>query len=215
MPQIQQILYEARSRQLATKDETPPPPTNSGKNHQKIYSVDFAVDRKDVSLKREADGNHKDKLNLCVSSLTTAVVILSDMTKPSRSISILTHTRSSAMSGFRGMRNLHCPRDSFGCVPASTTRGRERWGRWSFHCLRSLPRILLRNGMDFFAAFHTTAMTCLSKDAYAILPAPELLPTLQLLVSYFSSLTARNSKPTRSGASRSSRICQTSAASRK
>ena len=64
MPQIQQILYEARIRQLATKDETPHSATDSGKKHQNIYSVDFAVDRKDLNLKRDADGNYKDKLNL-------------------------------------------------------------------------------------------------------------------------------------------------------
>jgi VWFA-related protein len=64
MPQIQQILYEARIRQLATKDKTPHSATDSGKNHQNIYSVDFAVDRKDLNLEREADGNYKDKLNL-------------------------------------------------------------------------------------------------------------------------------------------------------
>ena len=63
MPQIQQILYEAS---IQTKDETPPTTSDSGKKLQEIYSVDFAVDREDLDLKRDADGHYKDKLNLCL-----------------------------------------------------------------------------------------------------------------------------------------------------
>ena len=58
-------LESLNIRQLATKDETPRRPTDSGKNHQIIHSIDFVVDPNDLNLKHDADWNYKAKLNLC------------------------------------------------------------------------------------------------------------------------------------------------------
>jgi hypothetical protein len=63
MPQNQQILYEAR---IQPKDETSATASKSGKKLQNIYAIDFAVDRKDLDLRHDDDGNYKDKLNLCL-----------------------------------------------------------------------------------------------------------------------------------------------------
>jgi len=50
--------------QLATKDETLAA-QRTPERTIRIHSIDFAVDPSDLNVKRDADWNYKDKLNLC------------------------------------------------------------------------------------------------------------------------------------------------------
>jgi VWFA-related protein len=59
MPQSEQILYKAKVQPIPAKDGEPDGEKN--KNH---YTVDFAVDLKDVSLRLDPDGLHKGNLNI-------------------------------------------------------------------------------------------------------------------------------------------------------
>jgi hypothetical protein len=64
MPQTEQILYKALIKPLP---EAPQPPTNAKpatKGPQKRYSVDFALDLKDLDLKLDSNGLHNGMLNL-------------------------------------------------------------------------------------------------------------------------------------------------------
>lgn len=60
MPQAQQILFEARIQPSSSKDKDQPSSTKS----EERYTVAFAIDLKDLQLKLDPDGNHKDKLNI-------------------------------------------------------------------------------------------------------------------------------------------------------
>jgi VWFA-related protein len=64
MPQTEQILYKALIRPIPEKPDTPASERAIGKGPQDRYAVDFAVDLKDLSLERDADGNHDGALNV-------------------------------------------------------------------------------------------------------------------------------------------------------
>jgi VWFA-related protein len=59
MPQSEQILYTAKVQPIPAKDGEP----ESGKN-KNHYSIDFAVDLKDLNLRLDSDGLHKGNLNV-------------------------------------------------------------------------------------------------------------------------------------------------------
>jgi VWFA-related protein len=64
MPQTEQILFKALIKPLL---EAPQPPTDAKpatKAHQNRYSVDFAIDLKDLDLKLDSNGLHNGMLNL-------------------------------------------------------------------------------------------------------------------------------------------------------
>ncbi len=66
MPQSEQILYKALIKLLPAKAETPSTTDEktTAKGFPNRYSVNFAIDLKDVYLKLDADGLHKGNLNI-------------------------------------------------------------------------------------------------------------------------------------------------------
>ena len=64
MPQSEQILYKAQIKHVAPGGDRPAATHVNFQGPAERYSVDFAVDLNDLSLKAAADGLHKGKLNL-------------------------------------------------------------------------------------------------------------------------------------------------------
>jgi VWFA-related protein len=64
MPQSEQILYKAQVKHVASGEDRPVATHVNFQGPAERYSVDFAVDLNDLSLKPAADGLHKGKLNL-------------------------------------------------------------------------------------------------------------------------------------------------------
>jgi VWFA-related protein len=64
MPQTEQILYKTSIHPIPEKPDAPATERALGKGPQDRYAVDFAVDLKDISLERDADGNHDGTLNV-------------------------------------------------------------------------------------------------------------------------------------------------------
>jgi hypothetical protein len=64
MPQTEQILYKTLIRPVPEKPDAPAADKAVGKGPQERYSVDFAIDLKDLHLKLDPDGNHEGSLNL-------------------------------------------------------------------------------------------------------------------------------------------------------
>jgi hypothetical protein len=70
MPQTEQILYKALIKPVVARDDSAPAPQNAAPGqldqYSARYSVDFAVDLKDLRLKLDPDGLHTGTLNLCL-----------------------------------------------------------------------------------------------------------------------------------------------------
>jgi hypothetical protein len=64
LPQTQQILYKALIKQLPAPASAAAETNGAAKGPVDRYSVDFAVDLKDLDLKLDSDGLHKGTLNL-------------------------------------------------------------------------------------------------------------------------------------------------------
>ena len=64
MPQTEQILYKALIKPIAAKPDQQDDPKIQGKSPHNHYSVDFAIDLKDLKLESTPDGIHKGTLNL-------------------------------------------------------------------------------------------------------------------------------------------------------
>lgn len=64
LPQTQQILYKTLIQHIPRKSEEPADGKASAKGPMDRYSVDFAVDLKDLKFELDSDGLHKGTLNL-------------------------------------------------------------------------------------------------------------------------------------------------------
>jgi VWFA-related protein len=64
MPQSEQILYMVKIQPMAPKADAAAPEQTGAKIPGQAYSVDFAIDLKDLDLKLDSDGLHKGTLNI-------------------------------------------------------------------------------------------------------------------------------------------------------
>jgi len=64
MPQSEQILYMVKIQPVAPKADAAAPEQPGAKIPGQAYSVDFAIDLKDLDLKLDTDGLHKGTLNI-------------------------------------------------------------------------------------------------------------------------------------------------------
>jgi hypothetical protein len=64
MPQSEQILYMVKIQPMAPKADAAAPEQTGAKRSRASYSVDFAIDLKDLDLKLDSDGLHKGMLNI-------------------------------------------------------------------------------------------------------------------------------------------------------